>query len=66
MEIGVGLDYTLNLSFEEQADLARTYLRTNVQFGLTEDGRAGLKRFFAAAADVGVVPQAAGLRFFDA
>ena len=51
---------------EERADLARTYLRNNVQFGLTEDGCAGLKRFFEAAADIGVVPQSAGLRFFDA
>jgi chorismate dehydratase len=51
---------------EEQAELAREYLRSNVKFDLTEDGRAGVKRFFAAAADIGIVPQAAGLRFFDA
>ena len=51
---------------EEQAEVAREYLRDNVQFALTEDGRAGLKRFFAAAAEVGIVPQASALRFFDA
>ncbi|MCY4119616.1 MAG: menaquinone biosynthesis protein [Acidobacteria bacterium] len=50
---------------EEQAEVAREYLRNNVQFALTEDGRAGVKRFFAAAADIGVVPQAAALEFFD-
>ena len=51
---------------EEQADLARAYLRNNVQFALTEDGRAGVKRFFTAAADIGIVPRADALRFFDA
>ena len=50
----------------EQAEIARAYLRENVQFALTEEGLAGLKRFFAAAADIGVVPQAGALRFFEA
>jgi chorismate dehydratase len=50
----------------EQAELATEYLRKNVHFALTEDGRSGVKRFYAAAADVGIVPQAAALRFFDA
>ena len=50
----------------EQAEAAREYLRNNVQFALNEEGRAGVKRFFAAAADVGVVPRTAALRFFDA
>ena len=50
---------------EEQADLARAYLRNNVQFALTGEGRAGVKRFFAAAADIDIVPQTAALRFFD-
>ena len=54
------------LADEEQAEAAREYLRNNVQFALTEDGRAGVKRFFAAAADVGIVPRADALRFFDA
>ncbi len=51
---------------EEQAELATEYLRKNVHFALTADGRSGVKRFYAAAADVGIVPQAAALRFFDA
>ena len=51
---------------EEQIEVAREYLRKNVQFTLTEDGRSGVKRFYAAAADIGIVPQAAALRFFDA
>ncbi len=51
---------------EEQAELAREYLRNNVQFALTAAGCDGVKRFFAAAADIGVVPQAAALEFFDA
>ena len=50
----------------EQAEVAKEYLRKNVQFTLTEDGRSGVKRFYAAAADIGIVPQAAALRFFDA
>ncbi len=50
---------------EEQAEVAREYLRNNVQFALTEEGRAGVKRFFTAAADIGIVPQATALRFFD-
>ena len=50
----------------EQAEIARAYLRENVQFALTEEGLVGVKRFFAAAADIGVVPQAGALRFFDA
>ena len=49
----------------ERAEVAREYLRTNVQFTLTEAGRSGVKRFYAAAADIGIVPQAAALRFFD-
>ena len=51
---------------EEQAELAREYLRNNVQFALTEDGRAGVKRFFDAAAEIGIVQQTDALRFFDA
>lgn len=51
---------------EEQAEAAREYLRKNVQFTLTEEGRSGVKRFYAAAADIGIVPQAGALRFFDA
>lgn len=51
---------------EEQAEIAEEYLRKYVQFALTEDGLAGVKRFFAAAADIGIVPQADALRFFDA
>ena len=49
----------------EQAEVAREYLRNNVQFALTEEGCAGVKRFFDAAADIGIVPQTAALRFFD-
>ena len=49
----------------EQLEMAREYLRNNVQFTLTEDGRAGVKRFFTAAADIGIVPHATTLRFFD-
>ncbi|MCE2539176.1 MAG: menaquinone biosynthesis protein [Acidobacteria bacterium] len=51
---------------EEPAEVAREYLRKNVQFTLTAEGRSGVKRFYAAAADIGIVPQAGPLRFFDA
>lgn len=49
----------------EQAAVARTYLHENLQFELSEDGRAGLKRFFAAAAALGIAPGTVPLRFFD-
>ena len=48
---------------EEQVAVARNYLRENVQFTLTEEGRAGLKRYFTAALDLGIVPQFRALRF---
>lgn len=51
---------------EEQDEAAREYLRRNVQFSLTGDGLSGVKRFYTAAADIGIVPQALPLQFFDA
>lgn len=48
-----------------QAAIARSYLHENLRFELTEEGRAAVERFYAAAADIGVVPDAAPLRFFD-
>ena len=50
----------------EHAAVARRYLRENLQFGLTEDGCAALERYFATAADLGIVPRTATLRFYDA
>ena len=49
----------------DEAVLARTYLETNVQFALTADCLAGLKRFFAAALDLGLVRQAPSVRFYE-
>ena len=48
----------------EEYDVAKAYLRENVQFELDERGREGLKRFFAGAADIGLVPNAGTLRFY--
>ncbi len=49
---------------EDQAEIARDYLRKNVQFELTEDSRAGLERFFSGALDVGIVQRPGTLRFY--
>ena len=50
---------------EDEAELARAYLGANVQFALTAECLAGLKKFFAAALDLGIVQQAASVRFYD-
>ena len=49
-----------------QAAVVRECLRENLQFGLTADGHAALARYFAAAVDIGIVPEARPLRFYDA
>ena len=49
---------------EDQVELARTYLRENVQFTLTDRELAGLRKFFSEALDLGVVPTAGTLRFY--
>ena len=48
----------------EEYDVAKAYLRENVQYELDERGHAGLKRFFEGAADIGLVPNAGRLRFY--
>lgn len=50
---------------EDQAEIARAYLHENVQYALDEEGRAGLKRYFAEAADLDLVPEAHAVRFFE-
>ena len=50
---------------EEQAEIARVYLQENVQFGITREGRAGLKRFFSEAADLDLVPGARPVRYYE-
>ena len=50
---------------EDDALLARTYLEKNVQCALTGECLAGLKKFFAAALDLGIVQQAAPLRLYE-
>ena len=44
--------------------VARAYLHKNVFFALDAQGRAGLKKFFSAAADIQVVQSARPLRFY--
>ena len=48
----------------DQLDIARAYLNENVQYTLGEEERAGLKKFFGAAADLGITPTAGALRFY--
>ena len=50
---------------EDEAAVARTYLDANVQFALNGECLAGLKRFFASALDLGIVQQAASVRFYE-
>ena len=50
---------------EERAEIARAYLQENVQFTLTEEGHAGLKRFFGEAADLDLVPEARPVRYYE-
>lgn len=50
---------------EDQLAVTREYLRENVRFTLDERDRAGLKRYFTEALDLGIVPQSRALRFYD-
>ncbi|MXZ73136.1 MAG: menaquinone biosynthesis protein [Acidobacteria bacterium] len=50
---------------EEQAEIARAYLQENVQFAMNEEGRAGLKRFYAEAVDLDLVPETHAVRYFE-
>jgi chorismate dehydratase len=48
----------------ERAAIGGAYLRDNIRFRLGEREQAGLERFFALAAEVGVVPRNQPLRWF--
>ena len=52
------------LADEDQEDIARAYLEKNVYFSLSNDELSGLKRFYNAALDVGVVTQAGAPLFY--
>ncbi len=49
---------------EDQAEVARAYLQDNVQFELTAEGLAGLKKFYGTACDLGIVQSRAPVRFY--
>ena len=49
---------------EDQENIARAYLEENVYFSLSDDEIAGLKRFYSAALEVGVVTQAGAPLFY--
>ncbi len=48
----------------EKREIAKAYLRKNVFYKLDEQGRAGLKKFFDAAAEIQVVPSVHPLQFY--
>ena len=48
----------------ESVEIARAYLHENVKYVLDDAGRAGLEKFFNAAADIGVVPRARKIQFY--
>jgi len=50
---------------EESIEIARKYLHENVSYVLDDQARAGLKKFFNAAADLQIVPSAGAVRFFE-
>lgn len=49
----------------DKAAIGAAYLRTNIRFRMGEREHAGLERFFALAAEVGVVPAAQALRWYS-
>ena len=50
----------------EHRALGARYLRDNIRYDLGIEARAGLERFYRYAAEAGVVPAAAALRFYSA
>jgi chorismate dehydratase len=48
-----------------RADLALTYLRDNVKYGMGADDARGLQLFLDYAADLGLAPRRRSLEFFD-
>jgi predicted solute-binding protein len=49
---------------DAKAAIGADYLRENIRFRMGEREQAGLERFFALAAEVGVVPKAQPLRWY--
>ena len=49
---------------DENVQIARDYLRENVQYTLDDRGLAGLKKFYDTAADIGVVPATGKVDFY--
>ena len=49
---------------DEQRAVIRDYLRENVCYTLDERGQDGLRKFFAAAAEIQIVPAVRPLRFY--
>ena len=49
----------------EKVEIARRYLRDNVKYVLGDEEVAGLRRFYEAAAGLGIVPAAPALRFYS-
>lgn len=50
---------------KELVERAGVYLHENVHYALTEQARAGLKKFFGAALDLGIVQGSVALRFCE-
>jgi chorismate dehydratase len=58
---GVASDY---LSDPALHSIGARYLRDNIKYSLGEPERAGLEAFYRYAAELGLVPESSGLRFF--
>lgn len=49
----------------EPLEIARKYLHENVAYTLDDQARAGLQKFYSAAADLQLVPSAGAVRYFE-
>jgi chorismate dehydratase len=49
---------------ETKTDQAIAYLRASIQFGLGEEERGGLRRFYDLASELRIVPEVGELRFY--
>jgi predicted solute-binding protein len=50
---------------ETRARIGAQYLKDNIRYSLGERETAGLRRFFAAAARLGIVPHEGSVQFFE-
>ena len=50
---------------DDSLAIAKKYLHDNVSYTLDDHARAGMKKFFSAAADLQIVPSGGKLHYFE-